>query len=148
MLALVCPVLHTNELAPTAVSVVEPPGQIINGVAVMAITGFAFTVTATLAVAEHPFPLVPVTVYVVDTFGLTTILAPVCPVFHVYVLAPTAVSVVDSPSQITDGDAEALTEAEPLTNTVTVAVVEQPFFVPVTLYVVVAVGLTVILAPD
>jgi hypothetical protein len=42
------------------------------------------------------------------------------------------VSVVDSPWQITDTDAEAFTEMAAPTVTVTVAVVEQPLVVPVT----------------
>jgi hypothetical protein len=43
-----------------------------------------------------------------------------------------AVSVDDPPGQIADGDAEALTEMDSLTNTVMDAVVEQPLVVPVT----------------
>jgi hypothetical protein len=42
--------------------VVEPPGQITDGDALTVTTGFAFTVTDTLAVAEHPLALVPVTI--------------------------------------------------------------------------------------
>ena len=34
--------------------------------------GVIFTVTVTLAVLEHPLPLLPVTVYVVVTVGLAT----------------------------------------------------------------------------
>jgi hypothetical protein len=39
--------------------------------------GEAFTVAVTVALLEHPLPLVPVTVYVVVTEGLAVILAPV-----------------------------------------------------------------------
>jgi hypothetical protein len=83
ILAPVCPVLQTNELAPLAVSVAAPPGQITDGDAPTLTTGLAFTVTLTVAVAEQPLALVPVTVYDVLALGLTTILAPVCPVLQV-----------------------------------------------------------------
>jgi hypothetical protein len=125
-------VLQTNVLAPLAESVAEPPGQITDGEALTLTTGLGLTVTVTLADAEHPLALVPVTEYVVVALGLTTMLAPVWPVLHIYVLAPVAVSVVDSPWQITDTDAEAFTEMAAPTVTVTVAVVEQPLVVPVT----------------
>jgi hypothetical protein len=55
-------------------------------------------------------------------------------------------SVLDPPGQIEAGDAAAVTFGEELTATVTDAVLEQPLeFVPVTEYVAVVVGLTVIL---
>ena len=61
-LALVCPVLQTKELAPLAVRVADPPGQITDGDAFTVTTGLALTVTETLAVAEQPLAFVPVTV--------------------------------------------------------------------------------------
>jgi len=55
--------------------------------------------------------------------------------------------VVDAPAHIDETDALTLTEGNALTTTLTLPTAEQPFeFVPVTLYVVVAEGLTVILA--
>jgi hypothetical protein len=52
----------------------------------------------------------------------------------------------DPPEQIVDGDAVAVTFGVAPTETVTLTVFEQPFaFVPVTEYVVVEVGLTVML---
>ena len=58
-----------------------------------------------------------------------------------------AVSVLDPPAHIDEGDAVAATFREAPTETVTEAVPEHPLaFVPVTEYVVVEVGLTVILA--
>ena len=58
-----------------------------------------------------------------------------------------AVSVLDPPAQIDDGDAVAVTAREEPTETVTEAVPEHPLeLVPVTEYVVVEVGLTVMLA--
>jgi hypothetical protein len=56
------------------------------------------------------------------------------------------VSVEELPSQIVDGDAEADTEIEFPTNTVAEDVAEQPLRNPVTVYVVVTLGLTTILA--
>jgi len=57
------------------------------------------------------------------------------------------VSVLDPPAQIDAGDAVAATVIDDPTETVTDAVPEQPEeFVPVTEYVVVEVGLTVMLA--
>jgi hypothetical protein len=47
-------------------------------------------------------------------------------------VAPLAVRIVDSPSQIKDGDALALIDNELPTKTVTDAKVEQPLVVPVT----------------
>ena len=56
-------------------------------------------------------------------------------------------SVLDPPAQMVAGDAVAVTEIDDPTVTVTEAVPEHPLaFVPVTEYVVVEVGLTVILA--
>lgn len=112
-------------------SVVELPAQIVEGDAVAVTTIELFTNTVTDAVAEHPFRK-PVTEYVVVADGLTTMLALVCPVLHTNVSAPLATSVDDPFTQITEGDAEALTLTEPLTDTVTKAVAEQPFNVPVT----------------
>jgi len=56
------------------------------------------------------------------------------------------VSVDEPPVQIVDGDAVAVTFGAAFTVTVTDAVLEQPAVVPVTVYVVVEVGLTLILA--
>ena len=47
-------------------------------------------------------------------------------------LAPDAVSVDDCPTQMVEGDAEAVTVGKGLTVTVTVAVLEHPLLVPVT----------------
>ena len=56
-------------------------------------------------------------------------------------------SVLDPPEQMDDGDALALTVIDDPTETVTETVFEHPLeFVPVTEYVVVEVGLTVMLA--
>ena len=53
--------------------------------------------------------------------------------FHTYELAPLATRVAEPPAQIVDGDALTLIVGAALTNTVTVAVLEQPpELVPVT----------------
>ena len=63
-------------------------------------------------------------------------------------LAPPAVKTELAPEQIVDGDAEAVTVGVGLTVTVTVAILVQPSaLVPVTVYVVVLVGDTVLELP-
>jgi len=69
-------------VAPVAVSVLDPPGQIEAGDAVAVTAMDEPTVTVTDAVPEHPLAFVPVTEYVVVEVGLTVMLAVVCPVFH------------------------------------------------------------------
>ena len=62
-------------------------------------------------------------------------------------MAPVAVKVEEPPTHIEEGEAVAVTLGKVPTDTVTVAVPEHPLaFVPVTEYVVVDVGLTVMLA--
>jgi len=77
--------------------------------------------------------VVPVTVYVVVTPGLTMILDVVAPVLHKYVVAPPELSVVELPEQIVAGVAVAVTVGVVLTVTTTVcgALVQAPV-VPVT----------------
>jgi hypothetical protein len=107
-----------------------------------------FTVTLTVAVLVHPDVLVPVTVYVVLVLGVTVMLAVLPPVLQLYVLAPLAVNVDDSPLFIVAGFAEAVTVGNGFTVTVTVAVPVHPaVLVPVTVYVVVELGYTVLLDP-
>lgn len=69
--------------------------------------------------------------------------APGC---HTYVFALAAVIVVDAPAQRVVAEADVLTEGNGLTVIVRVAVFVQPVavLVPVTVYVVVATGITVI----
>ena len=50
------------EAPPLAVSVAEPPLQIVAGLAVTLTVGFALTVTVTLAVFWQPLAAIPVTV--------------------------------------------------------------------------------------
>ena len=62
-------------------------------------------------------------------------------------VAPLAVIVLEDPEHMEDGEADAVTLSSEPTDTVTDAVPEHPLaFVPVTEYVVVEVGLTVMLS--
>lgn len=131
-------------------SVVEAPSQIVAAVFVAATVGEGFTVINCVAVPTHPFPSVPVTVYVVVVAGASVIEVPVkLPGIQVYVDAPFAVMVVKLPSQIVPFVVDAETTGNEFTVTVSVAVFVHPGPVePVTVYVVVAVGFTVIEVPD
>jgi len=74
-------------------------------------------------------------------------LAVLPPVFQLYVFAPLAVNTEVSPLHIADGLAIAVTDGNEFTVTLTVAVPVHPAaLVPVTVYVVVALGVTVMLA--
>jgi len=77
--------------------------------------------------------------------GLTVIEAVVAPVLHANETPPEAVSVDESPTQISGGEGMILHTGSGLTVTVVVHELVQPFAsVTVTVYVVVIVGLTVI----
>jgi len=130
--------------APDAESVVESPSQMVFNVAEAATAGSEFTVTITVDVSVQPLPSVPVTVYVVFAFGVTGTEVPLSdPGIQLYVDAPEPVSVVVLPSQIVDNDADAATVGSVLTTTATVDVFVQPLTsVPVTVYVVLAFGVT------
>jgi hypothetical protein len=82
----------------------------------------------------------PVTVYVAVAVG--TKLTPfVTPPLQVYVFAPPPFNVTDVPAQMVEALALAVTFGSKLTEIVVVVVFEQPAtLVPVTVYVVVAVG--------
>src|SRR5258705_13612127 len=96
MEAVVAPVFHRKEIPPDAVSVAEPPIQIIGLGQVMLHDGSGFTVTVLEHELVHPLALVTVTVYVVDTLGLTVMEAVVAPVLQRKDVPPDAVS-VDEP---------------------------------------------------
>jgi hypothetical protein len=135
------------EVPPEAVNVVEVPKQIDESAAVALIEGRPLTVTVAVAVLAQPFELDPVTVYVVVEFGETGNVLPVAaPGFHWYVPpipAPAAVSTDEAPGQIVAGFAVAVITGNGFTVIIDVDVFEQPLpSVPVTVYVVVAVGLT------
>jgi len=105
-------------------------------------------VTLTVAVPVHPAVVVPVTEYVVVELGVTVMLAVLPPVFQLYVFAPLAVNTEVAPLHIAAGLADAVTDGNGFTVTLTVAVPVHPaVVVPVTVYVVVLVGDTVLELP-
>jgi hypothetical protein len=93
--------------------------------------------------------LVPVTLYVVLLVGVTVLELPLPKLCdQLYVLAPLAVNTEVAPLHIAVGLADAVTDGNGFTVTLTVAVPVHPaVLVPVTVYVVVALGVTVLLAP-
>ena len=133
--------------APPAVNTDVSPLQIAAGLAIAVTDGNGFTVTLTVAVPVHPAVFVPVTVYVVVPLGVTVMLAVLPPVFQLYVFAPLAVNTDVAPLHIAAGLAVAVTDGNGFTVTLTVAVPVHPaVLVPVTVYVVVVLGVTVMLA--
>jgi hypothetical protein len=135
--------------APLAVNTEVAPLHIAVGLADAVTDGNGFTVTLTVAVPVHPAVLVPVTEYVVVVLGVTVLLAPLPnPPDQLYVFAPLAVNTEVAPLHIADGLADALTDGNGFTVTLTVAVPVHPaVLVPVTVYVVVPVGDTVLEFP-
>jgi hypothetical protein len=114
---------------------------------VIASVGDGLTVTVTLEVEVHPL-VVPVTVYVVVAEGASVWLLPdKLPGIQLYVAAPEAASVVLPLVQMPVLPVIA-TVGVGLTVTVTVEVAAHPLAAtPVTVYVVVVTGLTVVLLP-
>jgi hypothetical protein len=138
---------HANVAVPTgdALSATVLPAQITVDVGVTFTTGSVLTVTVNVCVSVHPFASVPVSVYVVVLAGATVNGLPLSdPGIQSYVTPPDPVSTVESPTQSVAALAVAKTLAAGATATVTVAVLLHPgAFVPVTVYVVVADGLTI-----
>jgi hypothetical protein len=144
MLLVVDPLLQIYVLPPLAVRVVLPPRHILVSPLIVGV-GIGFTVTVSFVEAWHPLASDTVTLYVVVAVGLTVILLVVEPLLQIYVLPPPAVSVVLSPRHMI---VSPLIVGVGIGFTVMVSFVEawQPLASDtVTLYVVVAVGLTVIL---
>jgi hypothetical protein len=139
------PGCQLNVAAPEAVSVEEFPEQMLPPPSAVTL-GVLLTVTVTVCVPEQ-LPEVPVTVYVVVDGGVMLMLLPErLPGCQLYVVAPVALNVVPEPEQIVETP---LMEsgANEFTVTVTTLVEEQLPFTPVTVYVVVEVGVTVTLLP-
>ncbi len=100
------------------------------------------TTSVTVFVLLQPL-VVPVSVYVVLLVGFTTATAVVIlPGSQVKVAAPEAVNVAEPPRQIAVGLTDAFTVGVIFTLTVTKLVLVQPFVLPLTVYVVFAVGVT------
>ena len=130
---------------PVAVNVVDLPVHMVALLPASAV-GKAFTVTVTLSVDVHDAPLVTVTVYVVFNAGDTVMLAVVSVVLHAYVPPPEAVNVVDFPLHIVAlVPASAVGTALTVTVTLSVDVQLDPL-VTVTVYVLLVVGDTVVVA--
>ena len=85
MLAVVAPVLHTNEVPPLAVNVALAPLQMFTVAGEMDAVGSGLTFTVRDVDAVHPFTSVTVTEYVVVETGETVIETVVAPVLHEYV---------------------------------------------------------------
>jgi len=98
--AVVAPVLHKKDVPPDAVSVDEPPTQMVGLGGVILHDGTGFTVTVVEHELLHPLALVTVTVYVVVTVGLTVMEAVVAPVLQRKDVPPDAVNVAEPPIQI------------------------------------------------
>jgi hypothetical protein len=87
-------------------------------------------------------------VYVVVLVGVTVIVAPLILLLQLYISPPLALNIEYAPSHMLDGFAFAIMSIVVLTFTVTVAVFAQPALeIPVTVYVDVLLGATVIDAP-
>ena len=96
-----------------------------------------------LAVFWQPFTSVPITVYVMVLAG-TNDTPSVTPPVHAYAIAPLPVRVTFPPAQIDPVEVFAPTAGKAFTVTVVLAVPVHPFAsVPVTVYVVVVIGVTV-----
>jgi len=132
-------------VAPLAAIVELWPAQMAAGVAEAVTVGKVFTVNVTVVVPVQPHVSDPVTLYVVVAVGLAVKLAPAPDGLQVYVDAPLAAMVEVCPRQMATGVAVALMPRLELILTVTVVVPVQPAaVVPVTVYTVFTVGLTVI----
>ncbi len=130
MLAVVAPVLHTKVVPAKlllTVMLAEAPLQISVALEVRLNTGLGYTVTVVVADPVQPLA-VPVTEYVVEDAGLTTIEAVVAPLLQRYVVpgkSEEAVKVVLSPSQIAGLTGVIETSGLGLTTTVTESISEQ-----------------------
>jgi len=165
------PLYHTRVdpvplVPPDALNVVDPPAQIVEGLALTFVGAveFVFTVTVTLAQLVGAQPTASrLTKYVVVEFGLTVMEEPVpthvppqLPLYHtswdpVPAVPPDALNVVGWPAQIVEGLALTFVGAVEFVFTVTVTLA-QPVGVPqppsrLTKYVVVEFGLTVMEEP-
>ena len=130
-------------MAPVALKVDEAPAQMLVDDALATTVGNGLTVIVMVAVLLQPLAFVPVTVYVVVLAGFTIGLPLKLPGIQLYVVPPVALRVEEAPAQIVAGDALAPIVGKGFTVIVLVAELLQPLaFVPVTVYVVVAAGVT------
>ena len=144
------PLLHEYVVPPLALSVTATPLQmVVLGVTVTEATGADTTVTKTLAVSQHPVELfVAMTVYAPEEVGATAGFceAEVNPFgpFHTYVFPlEEAVSVNELPEHtVSDGFAAMVGVGSAFTTIFCTAFPLHPLVVPVTVYVVLLVGVT------
>jgi hypothetical protein len=131
---------HEYVFPPLAVKTASAPEQTVGELT--EITGSGFTVTVVTAVPEHPAASVPVIVYEVVLVGVTVIGLELAPVFHEYVLPPLAVKIASAPEQ-TVGEFTEITGSGFMVTVATAVPVHPAASVPVTVYEVVLVGVTV-----
>lgn len=118
------------------------------GLLVAVIVGVGNVFIVTVSVSIQPLTSVPVTLYVVVTVGLTVTGVPIKePGIHVYDEAPIAESVEVFPGQTLGGAPIALIVGFEFTVIEIVFEFEHPLLVPVTVYMVLMVGLTATLDP-
>jgi hypothetical protein len=140
----VAPGIQVYVFAPDAVIVAVAPIQIDVGDEILVIVGVLMFTNTVFVPAQTP-PFVPVTVYTVITVGETTTVPPViAPGIHVYDVAPVADNVDVPPRHIRDGEADAVIVGVLNTVMEIVFVLEHVPFTPLTVYVVLTVGVTTI----
>lgn len=144
---------HVYVDAPPAVIWVELPIHNDGDAGVTVNVGEGFTVINAVCVAVHPFTSVPVTVYVVVPGGLAfgfPQLVQLSPVAgnHVYVVAPEVNRLTLSPGQIFTAIGVIVTVGLGFTSIVMVALSLHPPLAPITVYVVVSVGIAITDVPD
>ena len=132
-------------VAPLAVIVVDWPAQILAEDAVIATVGEVLTFTVNVLDAPTQLPLLPVTVYIVVDVGDNVLVDPEPDGNQVKDVAPVKLATIEVPLQIVVFVIEVTTVGVDVTLTVIVfgALLQVPFF-PVTVYVVVVVGVTAI----
>ena len=110
---------------------------------IVGVEGIGFTVTVATAVFKHPTASVPVTVYEVVVVGETVIGFVVSPPDHEYVDPPLAVNVADAPEHIVV-EFTVMIGFGPIVTVATAVLTQPAASVPVTVYDVVEIGVTVI----
>ena len=113
-------------MPPVALNTDEPPKQIAVGEAVATTFKTLLTDIVTALVFVQPLALVAVTVYVVVAAGETVGEPVKLPGNHEYVLPPVALKMLEPPTQMEDGEADADTLGRLFTVTDSVVVLVQP----------------------
>ena len=142
------PGFQVYDRAPEEVRLLKPAGQTAVGEAAALSVGPFRTFKEIVAVELQP-AVRPVTVYVVESVGLTLTGVPEkFPGFQVYETAPVALSVAEFPTQILEGLTAGNTVGFGTTLTATVRWEIQPnAFAPIMVYVVLERGVKLLMAP-